>query len=257
MVFANLQVFKNLLLPLPMLNVTAWPVFLGGVVQIVLFIGDKASGSKQSKKQMIDDQLNLDVTVNKADINSDGPYGLKILEGLFKAKEVETQHQMDQTINLPEVSNRYMTETNIDDEVGGNNKYLFNSPVLNISNILPSKAESPVKENQNVEILSEVSIEIELEVNGIKQCQSETSVVEINMTEDKNCLNASKLNSTKPVTRAELSIMNTTKADSLLISPFKSEKDEEKYQYYSSIANAIDFGSMEKEFINVIENQKQ
>jgi len=257
MVFANLHNFKNLLLPLPMLNVTAWPVFLGGVVQIILFIGNKAVGSKKSKKQMIDDQLNLDVTVNNVDINSDGPYGLKILEGLFKAKEVESQYKMDQTINLPEVSNHYMTDTNIDDEVGGNTKYLFNSSVLNISNIMPSKAESPIRANQNVEILSEVSIEIEVENNGIKQYQSETSVVEINTTENKDCLNTSKLNSTKPVTRAELSMMNTTKADSLLISPFKSAEHEEKYQYYSSIANAIDFRSIEKELINVIENQKQ
>lgn len=207
---------------------------------------------------MIDDQLNLDVTVNNVDINSDRPYGLKILEGLFKSKEVETQHQMDQTINLPEVSKQYMTSNNNDDEVGGNTKYLFNSSVLNISNILPSNAESPVRANQNVEtILSEVSIEIEVEKNGIKQYQSETSVVEKNTTENRDCLNTSKLNSTKPVTRTELSMMNTTKADSLLISPFKSEKDEEKYQYYSSIANAIDFRSIEKELINVIENQKQ
>lgn len=258
MVFANLHKFQNLLLPLPILNVTAWPVFLGGVVQIIMYIGNKTFCGKKSNKQMIDDQLNLDVTVNNVDINSDRPYGLKILEGLFKAKEVETQYQMDQTINLPTVSNHYMTDTNIDDEVGGNSKYLFNSTVLNISNILPSIAESPLRKNTNVApILSEVSIEIEEEKSEVKQYQPETIVVEKDTTENKDCLNISKVNSIQPATIVELSMMNTTKADSLLISPIKSERDEEKYQYYSSVANAIDFRSIEKEVLNVIQNQKQ
>ena len=223
-----------------------------------MYIGNKTFCGKKSNKQMIDDQLNLDVTVNNVDINSDRPYGLKILEGLFKAKEVETQYQMDQTINLPTVSNHYMTDTNIDDEVGGNSKYLFNSTVLNISNILPSIAESPLRKNTNVApILSEVSIEIEEEKSEVKQYQPEAIVVEKDTTENKDCLNISKVNSTKPATIVELSMMNTTKADSLLISPIKSERDEEKYQYYSSVANAIDFRSIEKEVLNVIQNQKQ
>lgn len=205
---------------------------------------------------MIDDQLSLNLTVNNAEFISQRPYGVKILEGLFKSstKDVESQHNMDQTINL---SIGMPTKTNIDDEIGGNTKNIFNNSALNFSNIYPAKSKNSPRGNIAVEnVLSEVSIELESEKNEFKQYQPETVAVESNVFENSNCLNINNLTPSKPFIESNVSIMNETKADTIVTQAFMSEKAKEKYEYYSSIAASIDFRSIEQHVLDVIDKKE-
>lgn len=205
---------------------------------------------------MIDDQLNLDLTVNNAEIISTRPNHVKILEGLFKtsAKE-ESQYRMDQTLNL---SIGMPTKTNIDEEIGGNTKRIFDNSALNFSNIYPERVETKVNEKAVVEnVLSEVSIELESDIKEFRSEQPEIVVAQSNAFENSRCIDKNSMTPLQPQMESNVSIMNETKADTIVTLPAMTAEQKEKYEYYSSVAASVDFRSIEEHMLDVINTKKE